>query len=78
MLVTFIGVIYSWRLYSLFGVNVFDFAEANDFLLAALKEPFAFLMSVITLGLVAAQIVWFLVRRKRRPLNQGGCQGKCG
>ncbi len=39
MYVSVIGSTYLWMLFRGFGVNVFDFAEANDFLTAAFKQP---------------------------------------
>lgn len=54
--VSAVGLVYTWRLYRQFGVNVFDFAEANDFLLAAFKEPFAFLQALGGVALLAAYI----------------------
>jgi len=44
--VTAVGVIYSWALFRRFDISVFDYAEANDFLLAAFKDPFVFGMSL--------------------------------
>ncbi len=46
--VTTVGVIYSWALFRRFDINIFDYAEANDFLLAAFKDPLVFLLSVGT------------------------------
>lgn len=36
-----VGVTYMWRLYRSFGIDIFDFVEANDFLVAAVKAPTA-------------------------------------
>lgn len=36
------GLIYMWFLFQRFGINVMDFAKAADFLLAAFKQPKAF------------------------------------
>jgi hypothetical protein len=38
-LITFVGIIHSWVFYRQFGINVFDYAELVDFLLAGLKNP---------------------------------------
>lgn len=70
--ITSIGIIYSWTLYESFGVNIFDFAEANDFLLASLKEPFALVMSVITVILLGVQMWYFTVRRRKRGALSSG------
>jgi hypothetical protein len=37
--VSAVGLIYTWTLLQRFGVNVLNFANANDFLLAAFREP---------------------------------------
>jgi hypothetical protein len=69
--VTTVGVVYSWALFRRFDINVFDYAEANDFLLAAFKDPLVFLMSMLTIILiVATQVLAIVFRRwqvKRRP-----------
>src|SRR5215210_163569 len=39
---TAVGLIYSWVLYGRFGINIFDYSEIADFLLAAFKNPIAF------------------------------------
>jgi hypothetical protein len=44
-----IGMVYSWDFLRHFGINVFNFAQIGDFLLASLKEPF-------TWGIVFAAI----------------------
>jgi hypothetical protein len=48
--VTGVGMLYSAVLYGRFGINVFDYSEIGDFLLAAFKNPVAFLSG----GLLAA------------------------
>lgn len=49
-----IGMFYSWAYLRHFGVNVFNYAQISDFLLASLKEPF-------TWGLVAIAVTLVLV-----------------
>jgi len=39
-----IGMFYSWAFLRHFGVNVFNFAQISDFLLASLKEPMTWLL----------------------------------
>ncbi len=39
-----IGMFYSWAYLRNFGVNVFNYAQISDFLLASLKEPFTWLL----------------------------------
>jgi hypothetical protein len=57
--VTIIGVIYSWALYRRFDINIFDYAEANDFLLAAFKDPLVLGMSLFSLFYFPAAI-WIM------------------
>jgi len=48
---TGIGIFYSLIFYRQFGINIFDFAEIGDFLLAAFKSP------AITFSVLLAQIL---------------------
>ena len=48
---SFIGMLYSWMFLREFGINVFNYAQISDFLLASLKEPFTW---VLALGVVLA------------------------
>ena len=48
-----IGMFYSWAYLRQFGINVFNYAQLSDFLLASLKEPFTWAMVF-----VAAALVW--------------------
>jgi hypothetical protein len=57
---TGVGILSSWALYREFGINIFDYAEIGDFLLAAFKSPSAlynFMYALITVSLVPATIV---------------------
>jgi hypothetical protein len=47
---TGIGILYSLIFYRQFGINIFDFAEIGDFLLAAFKA------SAVTFSAVLAQV----------------------
>jgi len=67
--VTTVGVIYSWALFRRFGINVFDYAEANDFLLAAFKEPFVFGMSTFTL-IFLISFANILIWRRKTPADE--------
>jgi hypothetical protein len=49
-----LGILYSWSLYKEFGINIFDYAEIGDFLLAALKNPYA-------LFLLGGQVLIYLL-----------------
>ena len=44
--VTAVGMMQSWLHFRSFDINVFDFAEINDFLLVAFREPESFLYIV--------------------------------
>lgn len=48
-----IGMFYSWAFLRQFGINVFNYAQISDFLLASLKEP-------LTCGLVALTVLLLL------------------
>jgi hypothetical protein len=64
--VSLVGMVQSWLQLRAFGINVFDYAELNDFLLAAFREPTALLAA---LGIVAYGGLFVLVgvyfQRKR-------------
>jgi hypothetical protein len=51
--VTAIGLVYSGVLYARFGINIFDYSEIGDFLLAAFKNPFAFVPAVVVVAIAA-------------------------
>jgi len=62
--VTLTGILYSWALYRQFGINIFDFANVSDFLLAALKNP-SVIFVVTTVLFIAPMGLWmyrFLTR----------------
>jgi hypothetical protein len=42
-----IGLVYSWAFLRGFGINIFHYAEISDFLLASLKEPFTWLLTLL-------------------------------
>lgn len=66
--VSAVGIIYIWTLLSSFGVNVFDYAEANDFLLAAFKQPLAYFMGMLTVLSLLVQVI--LLRYRRRKMGR--------
>lgn len=66
LLITSMGMIYSFALYNSFGINVFDFAEINDLLLAAFKDLAAFLMSVFTITLTIISLTYWSARFEKR------------
>ena len=47
-----IGMFYSWAYLRRFGINVFNYAQISDFLLASLKEPLTWALVVAALLLV--------------------------
>jgi uncharacterized membrane protein len=47
-----IGMFYSWAYLRWFGINVFNYAQISDFLLASLKEPFTWGLVIIAVALV--------------------------
>lgn len=49
-----IGMLFAWDYLRLFGINVFNYAQVGDFLLASLKEPFTWAIVFISILLVAA------------------------
>jgi hypothetical protein len=65
--ISLLGSTYQWALFSRFDLNYFDFAEVNDFLTAAFREPVIVLFSM---GYLVGG-VWFLRMlgrpRARRP-----------
>jgi len=67
--VTAIGMLYSAVLYGRFGINVFDYSEIGDFLLAAFKNPVAFLSGVL-LAAVGAALLYYRAVVVRKNLQQ--------
>jgi cytochrome bd-type quinol oxidase subunit 2 len=56
---TALGMLYSRFFYGKFGINVFDYSEISDFLLAALKNPFAILLAgFLALLAIVYGVVW--------------------
>lgn len=47
-----IGLVYSWAFLRSFGIDVLQFSEIGDFLLASLKEPIIWLLVIVTVALV--------------------------
>jgi hypothetical protein len=47
-----VGMFYSWAYLRNFGVNVFNYAQISDFLLASLKEPFTWALVAIAISIV--------------------------
>jgi len=49
-----IGMLFSWDYLRLFGINIFNYAQIGDFLLASLKEPFTWVIVIVSVLLVMA------------------------
>ena len=47
-----IGMFYAWAYLRFFGINVFNYAQISDFLLASLKEPFTWGLVVLAVLMV--------------------------
>ncbi len=43
--ISFLGLLFSWSLFREFDINIFNFTEVSDFLLAAMREPMTFVMA---------------------------------
>ena len=54
--VTALGMLYSAVLYGRFGINIFDYSETADFLLAAFKNPLPFFLILVLAALVLAAL----------------------
>jgi hypothetical protein len=70
--VTAIGMLYSAVLYGRFGINVFDYSEIGDFLLAAFKNPVAFLSGGLLAAMGGALLSYraATVRRRVREVEE--------
>lgn len=60
-----IGMFYSWAFLRHFGVNVFNFAQIGDFLLASLKEPMTWVLVIVAIVLMVADNAWSRRRQKK-------------
>lgn len=57
LVVSLIGIAFSWSFFARFGVDFFEYAEIGDFLLAAFREPVTF---ILALGAVLVGLAVFL------------------
>lgn len=62
-----IGLIYSWAFLRAFGINVFRYAEISDFLLASLKEPIIWILTLLAVALVTMDNAMSLRVQQRGP-----------
>lgn len=49
-----IGMFYSWAYLRRFDINVFNYAQISDFLLASLKEPFTWVLVFFSVAMILA------------------------
>lgn len=63
-----IGMFYSWAFLRQFGINVFNYAQISDFLLASLKEPVTW--ALVLLAVVLVQLDNAASRRYGRRENR--------
>ena len=65
VLASFVGMFWSWAFLRRFGIDVFDYAQISDFLLASLKEPFTWVLATYRLinnfGIIALVAVFIFV-----------------
>jgi hypothetical protein len=54
VLASFVGMFWSWAYLRQFRINVFNYAQISDFLLASLKEPFTWVLVVLAFAMVQA------------------------
>ena len=61
-----VGMLFSWDYLRRFGINVFDYAQIGDFLLASLKEPATWALVAIAAALVAADNAFSRVWQRKK------------
>ena len=49
-----VGMFWSWAYLRVFGINVFNYAQVTDFLIASLKEPFTWVLVVLAILMVSS------------------------
>jgi hypothetical protein len=49
---TFIGLVHDLWFYLYFKINILDFSETSDFLLAAIRNPLVIILSIVPVGLM--------------------------
>ncbi len=67
VLASVIGMFYSWSFLRPFGINMLQYAEIGDFLLASIKEPLTWVLALLSVVLI--QLDNFMSRRvqARKP-----------
>ena len=61
---TFVGMIHDLWFYLYFKINILDYSETSDFLLAAIRNPLVIILSILPLGLA------FLVQRSTEAVRR--------
>ena len=62
-----IGLVYSWAFLGAFGINVSRYAELSDFLLASLKQPFTWLLTLLAVVLIVIDNAMSVRVQQRKP-----------
>ncbi|MGB5337348.1 MAG: hypothetical protein WBN07_17145 [Woeseiaceae bacterium] len=62
-----IGMFYSWAYLRHFGINVFNYAQISDFLLASLKEPFTWALVALSVVLVTLDNAYSRHVERKKP-----------
>lgn len=65
LIITAIGLVYDASLYAHFRINIAEYAETSDFLLAAARAPLIILLSLLPLPLLLL-LAWFDRWSRRR------------
>ena len=64
LLVSLLGIFFTWSMYHKLGVDYLQFAEITDFLMAVLREPLTLLLAASAV-LVTFLLHWMLIREQR-------------
>ena len=60
-----VGMFWSWAYLRQFGINVFNYAQVTDFLIASLKEPLTWVFVVLAIVMVKADNAYSMRVEKR-------------
>ena len=62
--VCYIGMVVSWYRFKKFGINIFEYSEINDFLLAAFRHPMSivWLAFLLFLFILFTLLYWTIIR----------------
>lgn len=67
-----IGILYEYFIYRAFKINIIDFIEVNDLIVAAFKDPGFFIVSLGVLGLGAASFIYLSRQPRMTGLSARG------